>query len=194
MGHALQRNPETYSDPRNASVLHTGTLTRSFTLRKNHSTFFFWKWWVCPSKTPRAPLLRLPRKTLRRNLRLRRSTRLCIFLCWGIYLDHTTLTLKKTKIWSLYLRYTHVPIFFKPFIFQRVTFKSTVVVYACVLNIWETMAGRSQVQSQPGLHSEFQNGQEYIERPHLKTNKQRSYQVNILWTYSSYWAHTPALP
>jgi hypothetical protein len=48
-----------------------------------------------------------------------------------------------------------------------------VVVHAFDASTWEAEAGRFLVRGQPGLHSEFKDRQDYIEKPCLKFKKEK---------------------
>ena len=59
----------------------------------------------------------------------------------------------------------------------RVNKSGAAVAHAFNPSIWETEAGRFLSSRQPGLQSEFQDSQDYTEKPCLKktkTNKQKN--------------------
>ena len=98
--HGLPRSPETHADPRRGSTEEKSVV--HFLSESDKSA---------PVKS-RAPLLWLPRKTLKSDLQLRMDKTVCLPV-----LENSDTYSKKKKNSEVYLQYTHVPIFFKPFIF-----------------------------------------------------------------------------
>jgi hypothetical protein len=61
-----------------------------------------------------------------------------------------------------------------------------VVAHAFSLSAWETEAGDFGVRGQPGLQSEFQDSQGYIENPvsqNKQTNKQTTKQKKLMFVF-----------